>query len=77
MLTRRFESKPEEGWSRILNTFLVAAGTDCLHVSLVQGKSVVVDLLEQMDIPGEVDERWPRETTHIVIFAYIPLVPFL
>jgi hypothetical protein len=33
-LTRRFESNPEEGWSRILNTFLVAAGTDCLPCQL-------------------------------------------
>jgi hypothetical protein len=33
-LTRRFESNPEEGWSRILNTFLVAAGTDCLSHQL-------------------------------------------
>jgi hypothetical protein len=33
-LTRRFESNPEDGWSRILNTFLVAAGTDCLYHQL-------------------------------------------
>jgi hypothetical protein len=33
-LTKRFESNPEEGWSRILNTFLVAAGTDCLSHQL-------------------------------------------
>jgi len=33
-LTRRLESNPEVGWSRILNTFLVAAGTDCLSHQL-------------------------------------------
>lgn len=31
-LTRRFESKPEDGWSRIRNTFRVAAGIDCLII---------------------------------------------